>query len=103
MVSKQCLECTKFISKTCKGKPDGKKVVTYFGTKKSGRKSGLNFCQNYEFDYRLYKFNNAAKHTTVTEMKQKAAKQVKKEAEQDFSDIADFAAGLNSSDFADLL
>lgn len=106
-IHRQCHECLKFINQHCKGKIiSQQKRSKYFGTEQKIQKlSGLNFCDRYEYDERLYVFIN--KMPTFKSIKKEAVKkQVKKlrqKIAQEHTDLVDMAAGLNLKDFAHLI
>lgn len=112
MKSRYCQECLKFRQKKCKGEEQPKETVLYFGGQRTGMRlrAGLNFCQQYEFDIRFYKFPDGSKETQPETIKEIRKRQIEKEIEeiqQQLNEatynIVDVGKNLSSSDFADLL
>ena len=97
-VSVYCEECLKFKQKTCKGKNESKKAVTYFGTKiKKICMSGLNFCKLYEFDYRLYTFGDGSVET-IQQVRERQTERYEETSDQEAFDDFDLGANLSSAD-----
>ena len=117
--SNYCQECVGFRQKKCKGKPD--KIETkLWGQKLISRKTGLNFCSQYEFDIRLYKFSDGSIQTQSETIKEIRERQIRKEIEQiqkqineatcdettcdeTTCDVIEIEENLRSEDFADLI
>lgn len=104
-VSKQCVECVKFTEGNCKGKANNSKPVTRWGTKTSERKTGLNFCKEYEYDETLYVYPDKMPtfHTIKKEAKVKYECKKKQNAEKKHADLVNIAQNLKLEDFEHLL
>ena len=105
-ISRFCDECLKFRQKKCEGKSDSQKVYLYFGRRQGGRRlrAGLNFCKQYEFDERLYNFQDGSGEVeTIKHVRQRQAKREVEISNQEHSDIVDIADSLSSADFEGLI
>ena len=108
VTSRFCEECLKFRQKKCKGKVSTQiHTRKYWGTDWGTDKrnlSGLNFCEQYEFDVRLYKFADGS--GAVETIKHVRERQVKRDIEnenQEAADLFDMAADLSNEDFKGLI
>ena len=105
-ISKYCEECLKFTQKKCKGRHPTQSFNLHWGIKKpQNRSSGLHFCKEYEFDIRLYKFQDGS-GINATAFKRIRERQVKRDIEneqQEAFDDFDLGASLNLDDFVDFI
>ncbi len=99
-ISIYCKECVKHTSGNCEGREYSRKTVKYWGTPILTKLSGLNFCSQYEFDYRLYEFHDGdGAVQTVKQARQRQAIRDKTTADNQAMDDFAAAAGLSSADF----
>ena len=105
-ISKYCEECLKFRQKKCDGKtiskgiPHRGRIVKQLGE----HLGGLNFCKQYEFDERLYNFQDGSGEVeTIKHVRQRQAKREVEISNQEHSDIVDIADSLSSADFEGLI
>lgn len=107
VISRACKECIHFISKKCDGKAQSKKQATYFGTHVDRvRRSGLNFCTRYEFDERLYTFDDGSRFggsDTIKTIRKRQATKDKETSEQNHSDTVNISETLSSADLENLI
>lgn len=106
MVSKYCQECLKFIQGDCKGKPKPKHPLTYWGQViKNTANSGLNFCEQFEFDGRLYTYpkNCDEKIETFKEIRKRQVKKQRVTEDQEHFDDFELSLNLSSSDLEKLI
>jgi len=107
-ISKQCEECLKRIKGKCAGKAADKEAPLYFGTKPaiSNKQSGLKFCHLYEFDERLYTFDDGSrfghKETMKVILKRKVVREKETEIHNNLNDM-DLSETLSSTDLEGLI
>jgi len=105
-ISRYCEECLKFRQKKCEGKSDSQKVYLYFGGRQGGRRfrAGLNFCKEYEFDVRLYRFKDGSGEVeTIKHVRERQVKRDIENEQQEAFDDFDLGVSLNLDDFADFI
>jgi len=111
-INSQCEECLKHTKCGCIGKTVDVKVQIqtplYFGTKQTINKklSGLKLCKDYEFDERLYTFDDGSRfgHADTIDviLKRKGVRE-KEEAIHDNCEAVDLGETLSSADLENLI